>query len=48
MSSIFYDLGALNGLKHCVKLVDETLWDSDYETNLRCVHDVLLRCRVHF
>ena len=39
---------ALQGVKQCVKVVDDILvYDEDYLTHLRRVNDILARCRAH-
>ncbi|KAK8372683.1 hypothetical protein O3P69_014987 [Scylla paramamosain] len=39
---------ALDGVQQCAKVVDDILlWDEDYETHIRRVYEVLVRCRTH-
>ncbi|KAK8399301.1 hypothetical protein O3P69_003430 [Scylla paramamosain] len=39
---------ALDGVQQCAKVVDDILlWDEDYETHIRHVYEVLVRCRTH-
>ncbi|KAK8373909.1 hypothetical protein O3P69_017815 [Scylla paramamosain] len=39
---------ALDGVQQCAKVVDDILlWDEDYESHIRRVYEVLVRCRTH-
>lgn len=39
---------ALEGVQQCANVINDVLlWDEDYETLLRRVGEVLVRCRAH-